>query len=257
MKQISGQVKSLVLGYFSMINASVTENNGLFDISIPNEHQKFFRKDNLKITFDEKLSESSNYELLSPGNNILFKILNECISFGPVITAKLNSNEQNSTILRFYFYIIFESVKSETMLAHVDVDTGTQKIVTVDDSEINFENNPPVQDISSDAITDCYIEATDYVKETMKSEMQDFKNQIFKLKDEELQNINLEYKKRLDKIQEKSTISQSKGESNSAFQKIIDENETVKQEEIKVRKTLDEKYKITIDFALVTGLVLN
>ena len=67
----------------------------------------------------------------------------------------------------------------------------------------------------------------------------------------------MEYKKRLNKIQEKSTISQSKGESNTAFQKIIDENETVKQEEIKVRKTLDEKYKIIIDFALVTGLVLN
>ena len=84
MEQMNEQVKSLVLGYFSMINASVTENNGLFDISIPNEHQKFFRKDNLKITFDEKLSESSNYELLSPGNNILFKILFEtsrCVWF--------------------------------------------------------------------------------------------------------------------------------------------------------------------------------
>ena len=217
MEQISGQVKSLVLGYFSMINASVTENNGLFDISIPNEHQKFFRKDNLKITFDEKLSESSNYELLSPGNNILFKILNECISFGPVITAKLNSNEQNSTILRFYFYIIFESVKSETMLAHVDVDTGTQKIVTVDDSKINFENNPPVHDISSDTIDDCYIEATDYIEDEMKSDIQDFKNQIFKLKDEELQNINSEYKKRLDQIQEKSTVLRSKGEDASKF----------------------------------------
>ena len=257
MEQMNEQVKSLVLGYFSMINATVTENNGLVDIIIPDEHQKVFGKNNLKITFDEKLSESNNYELVLPGNNILFKILNHCINFGSVITAKLNSNEKNSTIIRFYFYVIFESVKSETKLVHVDVDTTTQKIVTVNDSEINFENNPTVQDISSDAITDCYIEATDYVKETMKSEMQDFKNQIFKLKDEELQNINLEYKKRLDKIQEKSTISQSKGESNSAFQKIIDENETVKQEEIKVRKTLDEKYKITIDFALVTGIVLN
>ena len=87
--------------------------------------------------------------------------------------------------------------------------------------------------------------------------MQDFTKQIFKLKDEELQNINWEYKKRLDKIQEKSTISQSKGESNSAFQKIIDENETVKQEEIKVRKTLDNKYKIIIDYALISAIILN
>ena len=257
MEQMNEQVKSLVLGYFSMINASVTENNGLFDISIPNEHQKFFRKDNLEITFDEKLSGSSNYELVSPGNNILFKILNECISFGPVITAKLNSNEQNSTILRFYFYIIFESVKSETKLVHVDVDVGTQKIVDVDDSKINFENNPPVRDISSDTTDDCYIEATDYIEDKMKSDIQDFKNQIFKLKDEELQSINSEYKKRLDQIQEKSTVLRSKGEDASKFHKIIDENEFVKEEESKVRKTLDAKYNISIDFALISAGILT
>ena len=257
MEQINEQVKSLVLGYFSMINASVTENNGLFDISIPNEHQKFFRKDNLKITFDEKLLESSNYELVSPGNNILYKILNECISFGPVIIAKLNSNEQNSPILRFYFYIIFESIKSETKLAHVDVDTTTQKIVIVNDSEINFENNPSIHDVSSDTVDDCYIEATDYIEDEMKSDIQDFKNQIFKLKDEELQSINSEYKKRLDKIQEKSTVLRSKGEDVSKFHKILDDNEFVKEEESKVRKTLDSKYTISIDFALISAVVLT
>ena len=257
MEQMNEQVKSLVLGYFSMINASVTENSGLFDISIPSEHQKFFRKDNLKITFDEKLLESSNYELVSPGNNILYKILNECISFGPVIIAKLNSNEQNSTILRFYFYVIFESVKSETKLVHVDVDTTTQKIVIVNDSEINFENNPSIHDVSSDTVDDCYIEATDYIEDEMKSDIQDFKNQIFKLKDEELQSINSEYKKRLDKIQEKSTVLRSKGEDVSKFHKILDDNEFVKEEESKVRKTLDSKYTISIDFALISAVVLT
>ena len=138
MEQINEQISSLVLGYFSSINAKVTENNRLFEVHIPDEYKKLFRTEMLKITFDEKLSEPNNYELVSPGNNILFRILNQCIGFGPVITAKLNSNEQNSTILRFYFYIIFESVKSETKLVHVDVDVGTQKIVDVDEtSEIS------------------------------------------------------------------------------------------------------------------------
>jgi len=257
MEQMNEQVKSLVLGYFSMINAGIAENNGLIDIIIPDEHQKVFGKNNLKITFNEKLSESNNYELVLPGNNILFKILNHCINFGSVITAKLNSNEKNSTIIRFYFYIIFESVKSETKLVHVDVDTTTQKIVIVNDSEINFENNPSIHDVSSDTVDDCYIEATDYIEDKMKVEIQDFTNQIFKLKDEELQNINSEYKKRLNQIQEKSTALRSKGEDQSKFHKIIDENELVKEEESKVRKTLDTKYKISIDFALISAGILS
>ncbi len=256
MEQMNEQVKSLVLGYFSMINAVVAENNGLIDI-IPAEQQKVFGKNNLKITFDEKLSESNNYELVLPGNNILFKILNNCINFGPVITAKLNSNEKNSTILRFYFYVIFESVKSETKLVHVDVDTTTQKIITVNDSEINFENNPSIHDVSSDTVDYCYIEATDYIKDKMKVEMHDFTNQIFKLKDEELQNIDSEYKKRLGQIEEKSTALRSKGEDQSKFHKIIDENKLVKEEESKVRKTLDAKYKISIDFGLISAGILS
>ena len=43
MEQMNEQVKSLVLGYFSMINAVVAENNGLIDI-IPAEQQKVFGK---------------------------------------------------------------------------------------------------------------------------------------------------------------------------------------------------------------------
>ena len=91
----------------------------------------------------------------------------------------------------------------------------------------------------------------------MKADIQDFKNQIFKLKDEELQNINSEYKKRLDQIQEKSTVLRSKGEDASKFHKIIDENEFVKEEESKVRKTLDAKYNISIDFALISAGILT
>jgi hypothetical protein len=129
--------------------------------------------------------------------------------------------------------------------------------VTVNDSEINFENNPSIHDVSSDTVDYCYVEATDYVKDKMKVEMQDFTNQIFKLKDEELQNVNSEYKKRLGEIQEKSTVLRSKGEDQSKFHKIIDKNELVKEEESKVRKTLDAKYNISIDFALISTVFLS
>ena len=177
MEQISEQVKSLVLEYFSIINAQVSETNGLFDIIIPSEHERIFRKENLKITFDEN-KEERNYELVLPGSSILSRILNQCIDFGPVVTAKLNSNQHNSPIIRFYFYTIFESVKSKTELIHVDVDIKTQKIVDIDESDINFENNPIIENIPADVIDDCFIEVVDHVEKIMKVSIQDFKNEI-------------------------------------------------------------------------------
>ena len=255
MSQIENQVNTLVLGFFSKINANVTEKNGLFDVEIPEKYSKLFRANNLKITFDDKISKPDNYELLSPGSNTLLKILSECIDFGPVITAKLNLNEHNSKIIRFYFYVIFESVKSKTRLVHVDVEVTTQKIVVINNSEINFKGNPSVQEISSEIIDDCYIESMDYLKQSMKSDIENFKNQIFKLKDEELQNVNSEYKKRLNQIQEKSTILRSKSGTDTAFQKIIDETVSIQEEAIKVLKIINDKYHISIDFALISAII--
>ena len=181
MKQINEQVKSLVLEYFSIINAQVSETNGLFDIIIPSEHERIFRKENLKITFDEN-KEERNYELVLPGSSILSRILNQCLDFGPVVTAKLNSNQHNSPIIRFYFYVIFESVKSKTELIHVDVDIKTQKIVEIDESDINFENTPIIENIPADVIDDCFIEVVDHVEKIMKVSIQDFKNEILRWK---------------------------------------------------------------------------
>ena len=255
MEQISEQVKSLVLEYFSMINAQVSETNGLFDIIIPSEHERIFRKENLKITFDEN-KEERNYELVLPGSSILSRILNQCLDFGPVVTAKLNSNQHNSPIIRFYFYAIFESVKSKTELIHVDVDIKTQKIVDIDESDINFENNPMIENIPADVIDDCFIEVVDHVEKIMKVSIQDFKNEISVLMNEEMKNINSEYEKRQKEIQDKSIILQSKGESGTKFQKVIDDAMQAKNNMEIDKKSLNNKYKITIDFALASAIIL-
>lgn len=258
MSQIEKQVNTLVLGFFSKINANVTEKNGLFDVEIPDKYSKLFRTNNLKITFDDKILKLDNYELVSPGSHVLFKILNECIDFGPVITAKLNSNEFNSKIIRFYYYIIFESIRTKTKLIHVDVNIDTKKIVTINDSKIDFDDTSFDLQIQSEIVDDCYIESIKYLERiSMKSEMNDFKNQMFQLKEEELQNITSEYKTHNKVIQEKYNILRSKGISGISLQKLIDENDTIRNEEVIVRKNLDEKYSILMDFALIGILILT
>ena len=118
MSQIENQVNALVLGFFTKISAKIVKNNGLFDIEIPQNHFNLFGTNSLKITFDPSLSNSTDYELISPGSNILFKILNKTIDYGPVTVAKLNPNPQNIKSIRFYFYALFESIKTKTKIVN-------------------------------------------------------------------------------------------------------------------------------------------
>ena len=255
MSEFKTFVNKLVLGYFSKINASVCEDNGLYDVTVPDNFKKIFRDDILKITFNENLSKSTNYELVSPGNPILSVILNECIKFGPTVIGKSMQHDLESPIIRFYFYVIFESIKSKTKMLSVNINSRNIKKIDFDESEINFQTISGNIQLNSDLIDDCYIESIDYLEKSMRSEINNFKSEILELKNEELQNINLEYNKKYKIIENKHTDLRSKNNSDSSLQKLIDEHESTKLEEKLMRKSLDHKYLLSIDFALIGSIV--
>ena len=257
MSQIETQVKDLVLDFFNKIDAQIIENNGLFEIKIPQNYFELFRTNSLKIIFNPLLSNFTDFELISPGSNILLKILNKCIDFGPVTIARLNPNPQNIKFIRFYFYAIFESIKTKTKIIHIDVDMNTKKIISIDDSDITFDRNISNFNIDSETIDDCYVESITHIEQNlMKSDIIDFKNMIFNLKDVELQNIVLEYKKRKKEIQDKHTDLRSKGSTGDLLNKLMDKNELIEYEEINLKNNLDKKYSIVIDFALISSLII-
>jgi hypothetical protein len=255
--QIETPVKDLVLGFFNKIGAQIIENNELFEIKIPQNHFNLFRTNSLKIMFNPSLSNSIDFELISPGSTILLKILNTCIDYGPVNIVRLNSNSQNIKVIRFYFYILFESIKTKTKIIHVDVDMNSKKIISIEDSNINFDRTISDFKMDSDTIDNCYVESITHIEQNlMKSEIIDFKNEVYNLKDEELQNIDSEYKKRRKDIQDKHTDLRSKGTTGDLLSELIDENKKIKYEEIELKNNLDKKFSIVIDFALIGSLIL-
>ena len=257
MSQIEIQVKDLVLGFFNKIGSQIIENNELFEIKIPQNHFELFRTNSLKIIFNPSLSNSTDFELISPGSTILLKILNTCIDYGPVNIARLRPNSQNIKSIRFYFYALFESIKTKTKIIYVDVDINSKKIISIDDSNINFDRTISDFKIDLDTIDDCYVESITYIEQNlMKSEIIDFKNEVYNLKDEELQIIDSEYKKRRKDIQDKHTDFRSRGSTGDLLNKLMDENEKIKYEEIDLKNNLDKKFSIVIDFALIGSLIL-
>ncbi len=258
MTRMEQQIKSLVLGFFSKINANVIEKDDLLNVSISNNYFDLFKTNLLKITFDPEISKNTEYELISPGSNILLKILNKCLDFGPIISARLMSNHSKSKIIRFYFYVIFESIKTKTKLLHIDVDIDSKSIVKINDSEINFNENSITTKLNSESFDECYIKSITYLEQNlMKSEITDFKKQILELKEDELKNILFEYRKRNKEIQEKYIKFRSKGISGTSFDNLMDENKDIHDEEIKIKENLDKKYSIMIDFALISVLILT
>ena len=76
-----------------------------------------------------------------------------------------------------------------------------------------------------------------------------------RIKNEELQNIDLEYKKKYQVIENKHTDLRSKNNSDASVQKLIDQHESTKLEESITRKNLAHKYLISVDFALIGSIV--
>ena len=91
----------------------------------------------------------------------------------------------------------------------------------------------------------------------MKNNIDDFKNDILNLKNEELKKIESKYYKLRKKLEKESIELQSKGDSGIEFQKIVDFHQNLKQEETQIHKILEKKYSIQIDFALISALIMS
>ena len=81
---IQQEIEKLTLSYFKTINSEITEENGLYEISIPEKYQNYFRKSQISLTFDEKVATEQNCELINPGNKTLFQIITNCNNKGPI-----------------------------------------------------------------------------------------------------------------------------------------------------------------------------
>ena len=66
--KIQQEIEELTLSYFKTINSEITEENGLYRISIPKKYQNYFERAEILFTFDEKIALEYNCELIIPGN---------------------------------------------------------------------------------------------------------------------------------------------------------------------------------------------
>ena len=166
---IQQEIEELTLSYFKTIKSEITEENGLYKISIPEKFQNYFETKKIFITFNERISLEQNCELIIPGNKTLFKIINNSINQGPIALKQTNSCDNNFAI-RYHFFVNFSGIQQTSKLVNVDIDLKTLEEIDIQD-ELESGDFSLNQDIISKNVEKSYdialeilLEETDEIK---------------------------------------------------------------------------------------------
>jgi len=248
------QIKDLTLSFFKTIDAEITDNDGLYSIIIPEKYYNYFQKSNIQITFDEKIAEENNCELIIPGSKTLFQIITNCNNKGS-ISVKSFPGGTNPAI-KYYFYVNFSGVKQYSQLFSVTVDL--EKMVIID-SPTNIESNKPPFDFKlvSDKITpsfECALEELKQTSSELKSSFVNDANMSFE------NDFKLFISRYNDEIKELDDAIAKKESTSDNFEKIkkfrfdtIDKIEKIENEKLKLVDILENKHQVNLDYNLISA----
>lgn len=251
--EIQNEIQELTLSFFKTINSEITEDNGLYQITIPEKYHNYFRKPQISITFDEKIASEQNCELIFPGNKVLFQIITNCTNKGP-ITLKQSKTSNGNFAIRYYFFVNFSGTHHSSQLFHIDVDLKTLKPVEITEQleEGDFSFN---EKLISENITSSYNIALDELKQ----KSSDMKTYFIDKVNSSFQNDFKLFVLRYDsEIRELDDAIYKKEESSNNFEEIqkfrfdtLEKIKKLEKEKSSLVDTLQEKHKIFLDYNLI------
>lgn len=251
-------IKTITLNFFKRINAKINESNGIYSVAVPSIFNNLFDSSNLKFTFNSDVARNELCELITPGSNILFKIIHYNLKNGVVVYTKpkiflTNTNLNTSVGIRFYFYVLLDGIKNQSYIKYIDVDYESFKILNNDFDLIESEEFQI--NINPENIDYAYISAIDEIKQVMKNITEKFSRDVIDAKNQDLKYVNDEYQKRLDEIDDDI---QNQRIRNNRLEIQLEENltnaiekvELIREEQKKVILGIKNKHRSSIDYAL-------
>jgi len=254
---VTKQIKDLTLSFFKTIDAEIINNNGLYSIIIPQKYFNYFQKSNIQITFDEKIAEENNCELIIPGSKTLFQIITNCNNKGP-ISVKSSPGGTNPAI-RYHFYVNFSGVKQYSQLFSITIDLQKMSVI---DSPTNLESIeiPSNLRLVSEKISPAFDIALEELKQNsseLKSSFVNNTNDAFET------DFKLFISRYDDEIRELDNLITEKESTSDNFEKIkkfrfdiIDKIEIIEKEKHRLIDTLQNKHQVNLDYNLISSEIL-
>ena len=250
---IQQEIEKLTLSYFKTINSEITEENGLYEISIPEKYQNYFRRSQISLTFDEKVASEQNCELINPGNKVLFQIITNCNNQGP-ITLKQTKTHTDNIVIRYHFFVDLSGIHHSSKLFSIDID-----LKTLQPSNVTEELEPGDFSLNDKLIPENITKSYDVALEELKQQSEEMKNQFIEKANSSFKSDFQLFCSRYDSemteldntINKKEEVS---GNSN-VVQKFrfdtVKKIEKLEKEKVSLVDNVQEKHKIILSYNLV------
>ena len=157
------KIQEFVVSFFRASKFQISEKSGVYTVLVPQINQNYFQKSKLIFTFDEKISNEVDCDLIIPGSKILFQIMTLCSNKGSIV-KKRTKYPTGVIVVRYHFFVHFSSTSNTSKLFSVDVDLQKLQIANIVDdlTEYDFKIEPKSL---LDNVTKSYILALDDLKE--------------------------------------------------------------------------------------------
>jgi hypothetical protein len=251
------QIKDLTLSFFKTINAKVNENNGLYHIIIPEKYFNYFQKSNIRITFDEKIAEENNCELIIPGSKTLFQIITNCNNKGPISVKSIPGGIHPA--IRYHFHVSFSGVKQYSQLFSIIVDLENLSMI---DAPANLESIEIPSDLklTSEKITPSFELALDKIKENSSEAKSSFVNDANTAFENDFKLFISRYDDEIKELDDSITKKESTSKDDEKIKEfrfdIIDKIEKIEKEKTVIIETLQNKHQVNLDYNLVSAEIL-
>jgi|APSaa5957512535_1039671.scaffolds.fasta_scaffold52603_2 hypothetical protein len=252
------QIKDLTLSFFKTIDAEINENNGLYSIGIPQKYYNYFQKSDIQITFDEKIAEENNCELIIPGSKTLFQIITNCNNKGPISIKQSTTGGMTPAIL-YHFYINFSGVKHYSKLTSVVVNLQNMDVIDLPTTfkEIDLPSNFK---LISEKITPTFNVALKEVKQKTYELQSAFVNDANIAFENDFKSFISRYDDEIHELdesinQKEITSKDSEKVKTYRFDTLEKIQNLEKQKKI-VLKSLEEKHGIDLNFELIACEIL-
>ena len=253
------EIKELVLSFFDMIGSTVSFNDSIYNISVPEQYHNHFLSHKLAITFDENTASDHNCELVIVGSRTLSAVLKICMSKAPISFRKI-SGVHNQTILRYHFFVNFSSMHNMPNLVHVDIDMNTCK-PTILKHNPKYVDTIPVMTIEPKNLTSSYTAALDELTKKYASARTKFIENANAEFQQDFESAMIKYDDQIREID--NSINKKEQESNNLEKtqefrfKCIKNIRKLESEKATVAQTLQEKHQINLTYNLIACEIIQ
>ena len=105
------KIREFVISFFRTSKFQISEKSGVYTVLIPEMNQNYFQKSKLVFTFDEKISNEVDCDLIIPGSKILFQIMTLCSNKGSIV-KKRTKYPTGVIVVRYHFFVHFSSTST-------------------------------------------------------------------------------------------------------------------------------------------------